>query len=310
MVPSDIFSHLTTKVDRNLEYEVDEQAEGFYQLVGYTGEMFSLEWTAFEKTVGHLNNKDANKLMDHFLFFKIEDHATNNENCVMELSSLQKVNVFIRLTPTYTQDEVDGWVTDDIVAHVKYWRRRTDFTEELENIKPKVKYFDFGSQNYEIKSLKPIGNEYNGRNLNLCFSPSIQQRYWDFDKGQWLKAIQQHNYKVMNPSDVSRTPSLVTSQSQMKKARENKQKMKDKNKLATKPSHSPPSPNRNKKRKRGHDDGEFEDGSSSMMVPQGGGTNSDNDIMENENDDRYVVINLIVFAIFGFIVVFVVILSN
>ena len=293
LVPGNVFGSCTTTIDPNFAYDTKDPAGGFYELVGYSGANFACDFLAVNDFVGYVDEKITRKFIDQFLYCKVLHHIGSNSNCIVNVSSINKENTFIRLTPTQTVSNVENWLDCDIVIEIKYWEMRATYTNVAQHISNKLiaDKFDFNSLN-PIKSVKPIDPTYNGANLALCYSPSIQQAYWDYDRGDFNLKIKQHNYDILQcNTNISRAPQMVTSHSQVQQNRENK----NINTLATRPTPTPATKannnNNNKKRQRGHQDGDWE-GAGSVDPSLVGNETIDMDfedqVPQNINDDRYV----------------------
>ena len=296
LVPGNVWSSCTTTIQHDFAYDTKDPAGGFYELVGYTGANFACDFLAVCDFVGYVDEKLTRKLIDQFLYCKVLHHIGENSNCIVPESSINKENVFIRLTPTQTVSNVENWLDCDIVIEIKYWEMRATYTNVAQHISNKLikDKFDFSSLN-PISSIKPIDPTYNGTNLHLCYSASIQRAYWDYDRGDFNHSIKKHNYEILQCNvNTSRTPQMVESHSQVKQQRENKNKKK--NQLAKKPAPTPDAQvnnnNKNsKKRKRGHQDGEWYgvgEVDPSLIENETTEIGFEEKVPENKNDDRYV----------------------
>ena len=294
IVPQDYWANKDEQVDPELKFVPDFTVEGFYQLVGYTGEKFAADWL---KLTEFVEVDIAWKMIDRFIYGKIKIQAENAPTCIISKKSLNRENLYARLTPTYTCGRVDEWLQNDVIVEFGCWEMRHEYLGQANHMINKITEdgFDFYESLNKINSIKPINHVFNGKDLKHCYSLKILQRYWDFNRGDWCRSIRVHNYNIANACGVTRNATMVSSHSSMTKTRETKQQKTQTNKLSKTRNTEKTSANNNKnnkKRMRGHDDGEWEGVGTvdESFIGDGNGNESLDEIPDDENDFRYVLV--------------------
>ena len=202
-------------------------SQGFWKLIGYTGEKFANDWSTLGSSIGAISDW---KHADMFLYDKIKANAGYLGDNFNVTNTWDKSNLHLTWIPYGTSEKF--WQSE-VIVEVRYWQYRTDFIDEAEELS-QLAQDKFSWDSIKLKGIEKVVQKDLLKILQArrAAIPFVDQIYADYKSSDWVAGVRKHNQKI-----AARGQGPKIGKSAAKIASNARQASKSKGRSATKRSH-------------------------------------------------------------------------